>query len=164
MSKTALYRHYDAEGQLLYVGVSKNPLRRNAQHASGADWMESVCNTHTEWFASRRLAETAERVAIDCEKPLHNIARPLGPVPIIPVDGWRGAILQAIQSSGKTMRSVSSDAGLGKGYVHSVLIGGKEPTLDRFLSVCAAIPVEPEIIIARRSVSASADNQERSAS
>lgn len=32
MTRTALYRHYDDEGQLLYVGISENVESRTRMH------------------------------------------------------------------------------------------------------------------------------------
>lgn len=74
--KTALYRHYNAEGKLLYVGISLNHLARLTQHRSSAHWYEEIVQVTIEWFATRDEAENAEQVAIIGENPLHNEKRP----------------------------------------------------------------------------------------
>lgn len=71
MTQTALYRHFDAEGRLLYIGIAKNALRRLSQHAT-APWAQDVRTIKVEMFASREDALTAEGLAIRAEKPLHN--------------------------------------------------------------------------------------------
>lgn len=73
MSRTALYRHFDAEGCLLYVGISDCLSERDKQHAATAHWHESVEKTETEWCICRDHALALERVAITYERPLHNI-------------------------------------------------------------------------------------------
>lgn len=94
--KTALYRHFDAAGQLLYVGVSLCAFQRTRQHGQSAPWFEDVTRIDIEWFASRSLAEAAEWRAIRNEKPLHNQTfNRKTPAPgdaIIVLDGQRRAI------------------------------------------------------------------------
>lgn len=73
-SRTSLYRHFDASGGLLYVGISLNPVARLIQHSSGAHWFSDIVNISIEYFDTRGEAEVAERIAINSEKPKHNIA------------------------------------------------------------------------------------------
>lgn len=72
--RTALYRHFDASGELLYVGISLNTVARTQQHAYGALWFEQIKRIEIEWHANRPAAEAAEVQAIRSELPLHNIA------------------------------------------------------------------------------------------
>jgi predicted GIY-YIG superfamily endonuclease len=71
---TALYRFYDGAGALLYVGISRNPAARWAQHATEKTWWPRVARKTVEMYGSRREAEIAEGKAIRSESPLHNIA------------------------------------------------------------------------------------------
>jgi DNA-binding transcriptional regulator YiaG len=73
-SPCSLYRHFDAAGQLLYVGISLSALRRLGEHERGSQWYESIANVTVEQFSSRAEAEQAEIYAIRNEKPLHNKA------------------------------------------------------------------------------------------
>jgi predicted GIY-YIG superfamily endonuclease len=61
---TALYRHFDALGTLLYVGISNNHLRRLAQHQEGAKWAEQIARVAIERFPTRQAALEAESQAI----------------------------------------------------------------------------------------------------
>lgn len=73
MERTELYRHYDADGDLLYVGISRDTLVRLAQHkANGAIWVDDVTKTSIECFPCRKEALKAERRAIKAERPLYN--------------------------------------------------------------------------------------------
>lgn len=72
MTRTALYRHYNATGALLYVGISDCLSARDKQHAATAHWHGAVARTETEWCEDRPEAEAAERSAILQESPLHN--------------------------------------------------------------------------------------------
>jgi hypothetical protein len=69
---TYLYRHFDAEGRLLYVGISLSAVHRLAQHRASA-WFASIATVTIETFPSRAGAAEAERLAIQTEGPLHNI-------------------------------------------------------------------------------------------
>ena len=70
--RTALYRHYDVEGNLLYVWVSLSPMARTSQHSSCANWFDDVARIEIEWHESRSDALDAECIAIHCEKPFYN--------------------------------------------------------------------------------------------
>lgn len=70
--RTALYRLYNSEDVLLYVGIAADPRERWAQHAIDKPWWTEVTRRDVEWVPSRFDAETAEREAIISEKPLHN--------------------------------------------------------------------------------------------
>lgn len=70
---TKLYRHFDAEGRLLYVGISLGVLHRLAQHMNGSHWAEGIARVEVESFPTRGAALAAERTAIRTEQPLHNV-------------------------------------------------------------------------------------------
>lgn len=70
--RTALYRLYDADGQLLYVGVSNDPTARWARHKMFRAWWPRVASTKVEWLASREAAFTAEEEVIRLEAPTFN--------------------------------------------------------------------------------------------
>jgi predicted GIY-YIG superfamily endonuclease len=62
--RTALYRLFDAEGVLLYVGISKEFGTRWHQHARSQPWWGEVHHQTIEWHESRADAEAAEETAI----------------------------------------------------------------------------------------------------
>lgn len=72
--RTALYRHYDASGHLLYVGISLSPMTRTAQHCESSVWFDSVARIEIEWHENRKEALRAERLEIKSASPKFNIA------------------------------------------------------------------------------------------
>lgn len=71
--QTALYRHFDSEGKLLYVGISNDPCRRLSEHEKTKDWKSEIRDIKIEYFETREIALLAEQLAIKVEKPLHNV-------------------------------------------------------------------------------------------
>ena len=71
---TTLYRHFDENGVLLYVGISRKLLARIYNHEIRSPWFHLVHNIRTTHFPSAELAESAEAVAIATEFPLHNVS------------------------------------------------------------------------------------------
>lgn len=77
---TDLYRHFNLEGELLYVGISINAFERYKQHAIEKDWFDSVINMTVERFSTRQQALEAEKAAIKAEKPKYNVVHnPIAP-------------------------------------------------------------------------------------
>lgn len=71
--RTALYRWYDVEARLLYVGVAFNPVGRAGQHQRSQPWWGDVRSATVEWFDTRVQALDEEEDAIKRERPQHNI-------------------------------------------------------------------------------------------
>jgi predicted GIY-YIG superfamily endonuclease len=72
MEKTALYRFYDRDNNLLYVGISKDWLFRLETHKKDKSWIQEVANVKIAWYTTRINAELAERSAIRWESPKYN--------------------------------------------------------------------------------------------
>lgn len=72
--RTAVYRFYDARGDLLYVGITNSPRHRFAQHAVNPDneWWQHRASRRITWYDTRQQALRAEYVAIRKERPIHN--------------------------------------------------------------------------------------------
>lgn len=73
LTGTAVYRLYDAEGCLLYVGVSCRPEQRFAQHATEKVWWCDVATIEMAHHANRSDALVAEREAIKEMCPRYNV-------------------------------------------------------------------------------------------
>lgn len=73
---TAVYRLYDAQGTLLYVGMTKDPDARWANHARKKPWWMHVARKSLEWHSTRQGAALAEAAAIASEYPIWNVAIP----------------------------------------------------------------------------------------
>jgi len=82
--RTAVYRFYDADNQLLYVGVTANPKARWNAHARDKEWWPEVASKAIQWFGDRHPAEFAEYVAIQTEGPKYNRHPAPWPRPPVP--------------------------------------------------------------------------------
>lgn len=72
--RTALYRHWNAEGTLLYIGQAYDGLNRFTKHLRDSQkWSLDVALSTTEYFDNKALAIKAEGIAIKAEKPKFNI-------------------------------------------------------------------------------------------
>lgn len=69
---TALYRFYDADDQLLYVGITHRLPRRVKEHIA-KEWSKATSYIDVEWFETKTKALVAERKAIRSEHPRYNI-------------------------------------------------------------------------------------------
>lgn len=70
--KSALYRYFDRRGTLLYVGIAKDPDKRDGEHRHTAEWYEYATRRTLEWRPDRRSALDAETAAIRAEEPIFN--------------------------------------------------------------------------------------------
>ena len=70
---TTLYRHYDINDNLLYVGISINAFNRLKQHKKYSEWSNKAVKMLHESFNTREEALIAERNAIKRERPLYNV-------------------------------------------------------------------------------------------
>jgi hypothetical protein len=73
-----LYRMFNRDGVLLYVGITNNPKGRFRTHSESQPWWSEVVNITLEHLPSRLHLQAAESNAIKNEGPLYNIARPAG--------------------------------------------------------------------------------------
>lgn len=75
-----LYRLFDADGELLYIGISYSAISRFAQHKARQPWIGDVCRIEIETHeVGRDEILEIERAAIISERPKHNkthIAKP----------------------------------------------------------------------------------------
>lgn len=76
-----LYRFYDADDVLLYVGITMNPSQRWANHREEKAWWSDVATVRTQLFDSREAVAEAEIEAIRHERPLHNVVHNAPPKP-----------------------------------------------------------------------------------
>ena len=75
-SKVTLYRLYNQDGVLLYVGASKYVRSRVASHVKHKQWGRDVDESRTvvEGFETGKDASRAELSAIRDEVPIYNLA------------------------------------------------------------------------------------------
>lgn len=70
-----LYRHFDKDDILLYVGISWSTISRWSQHLRGSPWSARVVKITIQTFETREAALDAECKAIKEENPAFNTVR-----------------------------------------------------------------------------------------
>lgn len=70
--RTALYRLYDGQGRLLYLGITHDTKQRWARHAHDQNWWHLVARKDVTWFDTRDEALAAEKRATSSEHPLYD--------------------------------------------------------------------------------------------
>ena len=68
-----LYRHFDRQGRLLYVGRTNNPPKRLASHRGDKSWWAEVERTTYQEFPTLDALKRAESDAIRYELPKWNV-------------------------------------------------------------------------------------------
>lgn len=71
-----LYRLFDIDGRLLYVGITINPAKRIRSHQTGKWWGSLIQRTDIRRLpegTGRVGAESIERKVIGAERPEHNV-------------------------------------------------------------------------------------------
>lgn len=82
-----VYRYFDKDGTLIYVGCTLNARRRLAEHRAASPWGGEITRMEVADFPSKEAGLNAEREAIRTESPKYNEAkydtflRPLTPLP-----------------------------------------------------------------------------------
>ena len=72
MRRTKLYRFFDADRNLLYVGVSLSVVQRLQEHLDEKAWIPDNGTLSWTTYENRSVAEEAERIAIRVENPRYN--------------------------------------------------------------------------------------------
>jgi len=70
----ALYRFFDNNNNLLYIGISKAFVNRLNAHSFTAEWFFRASYVTIEHFETRQQVESAEKHAIKSELPKYNKA------------------------------------------------------------------------------------------
>lgn len=68
-----VYRMYDEDGRLLYVGISRTMARRLTEHHREQPWAHEIASVAGKRYTSREAARAAEIEAIRTEGPAYNI-------------------------------------------------------------------------------------------
>lgn len=71
MKQSTLYRYFDADGTLIYLGISSNAMARLRSHKKD-DWANRIATVKLERFPDRSAALAAESMAIKAERPMFN--------------------------------------------------------------------------------------------
>ena len=73
-TEPSVYRYFDADDFLLYIGSTVNFGMRHYQHSMSAEWWNEAARWTVDPYPSEFQARAAERQAIATEHPIHNRA------------------------------------------------------------------------------------------
>lgn len=118
--KYQLYRHYNNEGDLLYIGISLSSIARLMQHRRKAAWFDEIANIEIETFDSLQDCKAAEKRAIRNEGPRHNIVYNGDSWPRLPDDTEENLPGMSLAEAAAYLDSPPS-------FVNSLLRGGYGP-------------------------------------
>lgn len=68
-----VYRYFDADGAVIYIGCTNDQLGRMYQHSRSTPWWHEVRSQQVERYPSRDEGLAAEALAIRTEYPLYNV-------------------------------------------------------------------------------------------
>lgn len=77
--KTTVYRYYNADNELLYVGITKNQLNRFEAHSKVQPWFHEITKAFFQHTDTREEALEYEKYIIANEFPKYNKAGPVLP-------------------------------------------------------------------------------------
>ena len=120
----AVYKHYDADGQCLYIGITSRPTQRMYEHKCRTEWAGRVARTELERFATRSLAAEAERIAIKATKPPGNSIR-------LPVAAYSyvSRLSHFIKTRPeKSMADWAEQFGISRPYLYGLVDGTRTPS------------------------------------
>jgi DNA-binding NarL/FixJ family response regulator len=80
LTNFVLYRHFDGEGRLLYVGKSQCGIARLHKHKNSSSWFRDIRVVTLEHFETDIAVSVAEKDAIKTESPLYNRAHNATPM------------------------------------------------------------------------------------
>lgn len=68
-----VYRHFNRDGGLIYVGLTADPTRRTYNHSRVSPWWSGIARIDWRSFPDRFAARTHEKESIRLERPLYNL-------------------------------------------------------------------------------------------
>lgn len=150
MSRTALYRHYDAAGSLIYAGITFDIPRRWEQHKCGSSWAYAVAKTTAEYFDTREEAVAAEIEAIRTENPTANkMQRRRGSGNAVEEGVFRLAFVSAFRASGASIVEVSAATGVSRDTINKLLArDGSSTSVERAMALASFFGHSVESLIA----------------
>ena len=124
-----LYRHFDSDKKLLYVGISCKVLLRTFLHQNRAKWFEQISMITLEKFSSKKEAKLAEASAIMTENPIYNILHKNKPIEKSRIFISKGALKLAeyMRKKGITQAEMAS------------LLGVSQQAVDKYVN-CGVVP------------------------
>lgn len=86
--EAVVYRVYDADDRLIYIGCSQNLEQRMSNHRNQSWWIYLAARVESQAYSDLAAARQAEAAAIQAEKPAFNLqhAKRPDPMPLAPIE------------------------------------------------------------------------------
>lgn len=141
----SLYRAYDSDDTLLYVGITCQGPARLDTHRRTSGWWDDVSYIIVEHSDDRRTVDQAETVAINTENPIHNVAKSLRLRP----HGTPANSLRLIREArGWSREALAEKAGTAALTILRYEIRGSNPAFSTVVSWAKALGVPVEDLVA----------------
>lgn len=128
-----LYRHYNAAGELLYVGTAICAVRRLSEHSSRAPWFAQIATIKIEHFENEAEARSAETRSIHEENPRYN---KLGIVPTRYRKFPEAKALQVyLEQNGISRTEFAKRIGVSQASVSQWILGHSGMSADRAVDI-----------------------------
>ena len=118
-----LYRFFDAEGALLYIGVTYDVQIRAVRHKCKSEWFSEAHHMSVECVGThKRIAWAAEKEAINFERPKYNI-NSLKRNGVTPTEKFmlNKSNMTLLRNSGLTYQAIADKFGISRQRVHQIL-------------------------------------------
>jgi hypothetical protein len=120
--RTALYRLFGSDDELLYIGITLSPDGRLKEHSWRKPWWPEVKRSAVEWHETWLTAAEAEQTAITAEEPKYNVSKRLDPgpaarreVPQTVLEAARAAYLASVEAGNPlSARAVADRFGISR--------------------------------------------------
>lgn len=149
MTRTALYRFFNADDLLLYVGITENVEQRWTTHAAQKSWWPEVANKTVEWCADRTEALAREKRAIVAECPLYNVVhvpgrhginhRDLGLTPAAP---FYARVMAELTSRGKGKLWLHKTSGVARNTIDNLEKQPRPPQAGTIAAIADTLGID----------------------
>jgi DNA-binding transcriptional regulator YiaG len=137
MPNAFVYRHYDAGGRLLYVGMTLKPIQRLEYHRYTSSWVGEIRTIKIQPCANRGEAIAFEREAIRNESPLFNFA--VIEAARTPLTAFQKVVSARVADS--STGEVARQCGVSKSLVSHWMSGKRRPPLEKMSAIAKVLGV-----------------------
>ena len=157
MTAHYVYRYYDGNGALLYVGCTHDPASRDGAHARAAGWYKFAVDRTVSEPMERSAALASEAEAIDNESPRFNVRRGTKPASMSqPAHPLAVEVQRRMDDLGVTSFSLAKRCGIpAVTFQRSMTTGNFR--LDHLFSICKALGLDVSDLLRQSETAADAE-------
>lgn len=153
---TVLYRAFDQDDKLLYVGITDRIDQRIGAHGRTSPWAGDVARWAVEAFQTRAEAEAAEASAISAESPMHNVTftgKPRARSGEDEAAVYVAAIQSIMREVGISQTALAAGTGINQPTLSRKFSGVRQFYLGEIIQICNLLGVSLEEMTRRAAAS-----------